>query len=65
MGLHVTIYKSPARTSQETHHAFIREPNRVMLFEETVAVYCENHMEHTNTLCGQNAELLMLNHVVF
>jgi hypothetical protein len=29
-----------------------------MLFRETVAVYCENHMEHTNTLCGQNAEFL-------
>jgi hypothetical protein len=27
-----------------------------MLFGETVAVYCENHMEHTNTLRGQNAE---------
>jgi hypothetical protein len=25
-----------------------------MLFGETVAV--ENHTEHTNTLCGQNAE---------
>jgi hypothetical protein len=24
-----------------------------MLFRETVDVYCENHMEHTNTLCGQ------------
>jgi hypothetical protein len=29
-----------------------------MLFRETVAVYCENHTEHTNTLCGQNAVLL-------
>jgi hypothetical protein len=27
-----------------------------MLFGETVAVYCENHTEHTNALCGQNAE---------
>jgi hypothetical protein len=27
-----------------------------MLFRETVAVYYENHREHTNTLCGQNAE---------
>jgi hypothetical protein len=27
-----------------------------MLFGETVAVYCENHMEHTDTLRGQNAE---------
>jgi hypothetical protein len=34
------------------------EPNRLMLFRETVAVYCENHTEHTNTLCGQNAEIL-------
>jgi hypothetical protein len=28
-----------------------------MLFRETVAVYFENHTEHTDTLCGQNAEL--------
>jgi hypothetical protein len=27
-----------------------------MLFGETVAVYCENHTEQTDTLCGQNAE---------
>jgi hypothetical protein len=25
-----------------------------MLFRETVAVYFENHTEHTNTLCVQN-----------
>jgi hypothetical protein len=24
-----------------------------MLLRETVAVYCENHMEHANVLCGQ------------
>jgi hypothetical protein len=27
-----------------------------MLFREIIAVYCENHTEHTNALCGQNAE---------
>jgi hypothetical protein len=27
-----------------------------MLFGETAAVYCENRTEHTDTLCGQNAE---------
>jgi hypothetical protein len=27
-----------------------------MLFGETVAVYRENHTEHTDTLCGQNAQ---------
>jgi hypothetical protein len=29
-----------------------------MLFRETVAVYCENHTEHTNTsytLCAENS----------
>jgi hypothetical protein len=26
-----------------------------MLLEDTVAVYCENRTEHTDTLCGQNA----------
>jgi hypothetical protein len=31
-----------------------------MLFRETVAVYCENHMEHTDTLCGQNADFLIV-----
>jgi hypothetical protein len=29
-----------------------------MLFGETVAVYCETHTAHINTLCGQNAEIL-------
>jgi hypothetical protein len=27
-----------------------------MPFGETVAVYCENHTEQADTLCGQNAE---------
>jgi hypothetical protein len=27
-----------------------------MLFRETVAVYCDNHMDHTGTPCGQNEE---------
>jgi hypothetical protein len=35
-----------------------------MLFKEIIAVYCENHNEHVNTLCGQNAEFLMLKQVV-
>jgi hypothetical protein len=27
----------------------------VFIFMEVIAVYCEDHTEHTNTLCGQNA----------
>jgi hypothetical protein len=30
-----------------------------MLFGETVAVYCDNRTEHTNTLGWQNAEVLV------
>jgi hypothetical protein len=50
------IYTNAVRTSQETHYVSATEPNRLMLFRETVAVYCENHKEHTDTLCGQNEE---------
>jgi hypothetical protein len=44
------------RTSQEIFYVSATKTNGLMLFGETVAVYCENHTEHTNTLCGQNAE---------
>jgi hypothetical protein len=27
-----------------------------MLFKETVAVYCENYMKHTNAPCGKNTD---------
>jgi hypothetical protein len=36
-----------------------------MLLRETVAAYCENHTEHTDTLCGQNAEVNMSQQVVY
>jgi hypothetical protein len=29
---------------------------RVNAVRETIAVYCENHTEHKDTLCGQNAK---------
>jgi hypothetical protein len=48
------------RASQETHLFSIPKPNRLMLFGETAAVYCENHMEHIHTLCGKNAETLYI-----
>jgi hypothetical protein len=51
------IYNNLVRTWQETHYVSATKPSRLMLFRETVAVYSENHMEHTNTLCGQNAEI--------
>jgi hypothetical protein len=44
------MFKHPIRTSQETHYVSATKPNRLMLFGETVAVYCENHTEHTYSL---------------
>jgi hypothetical protein len=52
----ILIHKHSVRASQERHYVTATKPNRLMLFRETVAVYCKNHTEHTNTLCGQNAE---------
>jgi hypothetical protein len=49
--------QSSVRTSQETHHVSATKPNWLMLFRKTVAVYCEIHKEHTDTLCGQNARV--------
>jgi hypothetical protein len=57
MGLNFiyTGSKNSVHTSRETHYVSATKSNRLMLFREIIAVYCENHMEHINTLCGQNA----------
>jgi hypothetical protein len=41
------MHNNSIPTSQEIHYVSTTEPNRLMLFGETVAVYCENHTEHT------------------
>jgi hypothetical protein len=56
LNLSQIIYTNSVRTSQETHCVTTTEPNQLMLFKETVTVYCGNHMKHTNTICGQNVE---------
>jgi hypothetical protein len=43
------------------HYVSSTEPNRLMLFGETVAVYYENRTEHTNTLCGHFSSYLIGN----
>jgi hypothetical protein len=45
-------------TSQGTHYVRATNPNRLMLLGKRITVYCENHTEHTDTLCGQNAEFV-------
>jgi hypothetical protein len=51
------MYINSVRTSRETHYVSATEPNRSVMFRETVAVYCENRTEHTDTLRGQNVVL--------
>jgi hypothetical protein len=61
----LVIYTNSVRTSQETHYVSSTKPNQLMLFGETVAVYCENHTEHTDTPCGQNADFSVLKQMVY
>jgi hypothetical protein len=35
-----------------------------MLYREIIAVCSEKHNKHVNTLCGENAEIFVLNPVV-
>jgi hypothetical protein len=51
---------NPVRTSQETRYVSATKPNRLILFRETVAVYCEKYTEHTDTLYGQNTVYINL-----
>jgi hypothetical protein len=58
------IFKISVCTSQETHYVSVTKPNWLVLFRETVAVYCKNHTEHTDILCGQSADFSVVNLVV-
>jgi hypothetical protein len=51
------IYKNAVRTSQETYYGSATKPNKLTLYRETAAVYCENHTEQTNRICGKNADI--------
>jgi hypothetical protein len=44
------MYKNLFRTWQETLYVSATETIRLMLFRETIAVYLENHTEHTDTV---------------
>jgi hypothetical protein len=50
----LAVWKNSVRTLQETHIPATKT-NQLMLFRETVVVYCENHTKCAKTLCGQNA----------
>jgi hypothetical protein len=39
--------------AKETHYVSMTKPNRLMLFREMIAVYCENNMKYINTLMSR------------
>jgi hypothetical protein len=43
-------YVASGLNARKTPLLAVTMSNRLMLFEETVAAYSENHVEHTNTL---------------
>jgi hypothetical protein len=56
----VLIFKNSVRTAKKTQLFTITKINWLTLFKEIIAVYSENNTKHINTLCGQNAELLIV-----
>jgi hypothetical protein len=55
----IIIFKHLVPTSKKTQH-FITEISWLMLFKEIITVYSEDHTKPTDTLCGQNAEFLIV-----
>jgi hypothetical protein len=53
-------FKNSVRTAKKTQHFTITKINWLTLFEEIIAVYCENHKKSINTFHGQNEELLIV-----
>jgi hypothetical protein len=51
------VFKHSVRTAKKTQPITITRINWLMLFEEIIVVYSENHMKPIHTLCGQNEEL--------
>jgi len=58
------IYIHSVRTAQKTHSVSVIKTSHLMLHREIIAVCSEIYTKHTNTLCGQNVELLNVKLVV-
>ena len=47
-------FTDPVRTAQYTHSVFVIQTDQLMLYREKIAVCCQIHTKHINTLWGQN-----------
>jgi hypothetical protein len=53
-------FKISVRTAEKTFPLTITNNNRLTLFKEIIAVYCENHIKFINVFCGRNSELMYI-----
>jgi hypothetical protein len=53
-----------SKFSSELTAVSIRKVNQLLLYREIIALYCEDHTKHTNTLCEYIQILLMLMTVI-
>ena len=58
LNVKLAVYKDPVRTAQKTHSVSVIKTSQLMLYREIIAVCSQIHTKHTNTLSGQNVELL-------
>jgi hypothetical protein len=54
------IFKNLVLTSEKTQLISITKIKWLILFREIIALYTKHHTKQLNTLCGQNAELLIM-----
>jgi hypothetical protein len=58
------IHNNSVRTPQRKQGSSVRKIKQILLHGETIVVYYENHMKHTNRACRQNANSLQLDEFV-
>jgi hypothetical protein len=52
------LYLKTQSVPRSKHSVSVIKASPLMLYREIIAVCSEIHTKHTNTLCGQNVELL-------
>jgi hypothetical protein len=58
--LSYTIFKNSVLTAKKSPHFPVTKINRLTLFKEIIAVYCENRTKHRNILCVQSTEFIII-----
>jgi hypothetical protein len=56
----LVIFQNSALAAKEINVSQLQKTNLSILFKEIIAVYFENHTKLRNTVCGQNAGLLII-----